>query len=312
MTWFRVDDGFYDHPKIAHLNMAARGLWVTCGSYCGKHLTDGHIARNQIRRLGGTPAQIRNLIESGVWFECDLHPNCVAFHDWIEQQPTRESIINRRADDAKRKHEAREAKRAEQQRQRNVRTGLRTDTSEGVRTESALPDPTRPDPKRTNSPNAAGLRNVDHAAAAAETTFSDGTPIPEAPDAEEHPPTRGSLALVPQPRRDVTSTAATAATAVRLHIPATIPATVRDALAAEVTRLARDPGVERADIDTALDVWATRPAAGPKLLPHLVADAARARQARAAPTVTKATQRAQATLAAGEALIAKLHQQEQP
>lgn len=307
MTWFRVDDGFYDHPKIAHLNMAARGLWVTCGSYCGKHLTDGHIARNQIRRLGGTPAQIRNLIESGVWFECDLHPNCVAFHDWIEQQPTRESIINRRADDAKRKHEAREAKRAEQQRQRNVRTGLRTDTSEGVRTESALPDPTRPDHKRTNSPNAAGLRNVGDEAAAA--TFSDGTPVPEPPD--EGPITRGSLALVPThtPRRDVTPSAATA---VRLHIPATIPATVRDALAAEVTRLARDPGVERADIDTALDVWATRPAAGPKLLPHLVADAARARQARAAPTVTKATQRAQATLAAGEALIAKLHQQEQP
>lgn len=305
MTWFRVDDGFYDHPKIAHLNMAARGLWVTCGSYCGKHLTDGHIARNQIRRLGGTPAQIRNLIESGVWFQCDLHPNCVAFHDWIEQQPTRESIINRRADDAKRKHEAREAKRAEQQKRRNVRTGHPPDTSEGVRTESALPDPTRPDHKRTNSPNAAGLRNVDREAAAAETTFSDGTPIPEAPD--EHPPTRGSLALVPQPRRDVTSTAATA---VRLHIPATIPATVRDALAAEVTRLARDPGVERADIDTALDVWATRPAAGPKLLPHLVADAARARQARAAPTVTKATQRAQATLAAGEELIAELKNQE--
>ncbi|WVX88149.1 hypothetical protein SEA_LITNINMCQUEEN_93 [Gordonia phage LitninMcQueen] len=152
MTWFRVDDGFHDHPKTQEASMAARGLWVTCGSYCSRHLTDGHITSRQVRKEGGTSAQIRSLLDCGLWKVCDLHPNCYSFHDWIEQQPQRNDVLNRRAEDAERKRKAREAKRDNQQKHENVQP----DTDSDVRPESALPDPTRPDHiKKQRSANAA-------------------------------------------------------------------------------------------------------------------------------------------------------------
>lgn len=51
MTWFKVDDGFYDHPKVENLSMAARGLWVTAGSWCAKQLTDGVISKKKLGSL---------------------------------------------------------------------------------------------------------------------------------------------------------------------------------------------------------------------------------------------------------------------
>lgn len=113
MTWFRVDDGWRNHPKVSALSMAARGLWVTCGNYCAEQLTDGHIDRKQIRKEGGTAIQIRDLIAAGLWIECEDHPRCIRFHDWLGSQPSRESVLSRRTRDAELKAEAREAKKAQ-------------------------------------------------------------------------------------------------------------------------------------------------------------------------------------------------------
>lgn len=155
MTWFKVDDGFYDHPKIETLSMAARGLWVTAATWCAKQLTDGVIPAAKVRKLGGTKAQIHALIKAGLWIEMrdDSGAKCYAFHDWLDQQPSRESILERRANDAQRKQEARNAKSDKQRKRKNVRMDVRTESaapsawpSEG---ESALPDPTRPDPTRS-------------------------------------------------------------------------------------------------------------------------------------------------------------------
>lgn len=150
MTWFKVDDSFYDHPKIADLGMAARGLWVTAGSYCGRHLTDGHITKKQVRKLGGTPAQVRDLCAAGVWIVCRSHNDCYVFHDWIDMQPTRESEQKRRAEQAERKQRSRERKAANQSKPENVTRDdnvTEPDASRVTHTSSRArrPDPTRPD-----------------------------------------------------------------------------------------------------------------------------------------------------------------------
>lgn len=156
MTWFKVDDSFYDHPKIAELSMAARGLWVTAGSYCSRHLTDGHITGKQVRKLGGTAPQVRDLVRIGVWIECELHSesnsNCYAFHDWIEMQPTRESEKKRLAIQAERKRKSRERKWVDQPEPENVtRDDLvtaenvsRVTSTSRTRARGRRPDPTRP------------------------------------------------------------------------------------------------------------------------------------------------------------------------
>ena len=46
MSWFRCDDGLADHPKVMALDdraLPAMGLWLFCGVYCSKHLTDGFV-----------------------------------------------------------------------------------------------------------------------------------------------------------------------------------------------------------------------------------------------------------------------------
>ncbi|MGP5578646.1 hypothetical protein [Corynebacterium flavescens] len=167
MTWFKVDDGFYDHPKVLELDNASIGLWTLAGSYCARHLTDGVITDRQIRAIGGTRRQAEKLVAAGLWSRdeapasarrsrADASPSVrrYFFNDWSDFQPSRDEVTAKRNEDAERKRAARAAKRDKQRKCENVRSDVpadvQTDGVEGVRsdvrTSSALPGPTRPDP----------------------------------------------------------------------------------------------------------------------------------------------------------------------
>ncbi|GAC60628.1 MULTISPECIES: hypothetical protein [Gordonia] len=152
MTWFKVDDGFYDHPKLVGVSMASRGLWVTAGSYCSRHLTDGVISWRQIRALGGTKAQVRGLLDAGLWRAIGERSGSesFAFHDWIESQPTKSSVLDARERERNKKAKWREAKSkkaADQQEEGNVHGGQVGHGDRGQNRPSTVsrPDPTRPD-----------------------------------------------------------------------------------------------------------------------------------------------------------------------
>lgn len=151
--WFKVDDGFYDHPKLVGVPMASRGLWVTAGSYCSRHLTDGVISWRQIRALGGTKAQVRGLLDAGLWRAIGERSGSesFAFHDWIESQPTKSSVLDARERERNKKAKWREAKgkkAADQQEGGNVHGGQVGHGDRGQNRPSTVsrPDPTRPDP----------------------------------------------------------------------------------------------------------------------------------------------------------------------
>lgn len=118
-------------------------------------------------------------------------------------------------------------------------------------------------------------------APASDAEFADGTPIPPEPDDD-----RAELVLVTDdaPVVEIASRApkvhvgSSVQTLVRQHVPAGIPKDVQRKVAEQAQRLANDPNVDRRDLEAALVEWARRSDAGPGLLPHLVADAARARQ----------------------------------
>lgn len=155
MPWFKVDDGFYDHPKVLELDMAARGLWVMAGAYCARHLTDGVITGRQIKVIGGTQKQAEKLVAAGLWNADDAPPSArrYAFNDWREFQPTRDDVLSKRREDAERKRLARGVKRNKQQERKNVRADVQADSEApsalpGLRAPSALPDPARPDPSQ--------------------------------------------------------------------------------------------------------------------------------------------------------------------
>lgn len=93
MPWFLVDDDLAFHPKAAAAGDAALGLWTRAGSYCSKYLTEGFVSTTALRQLHARPAQVRALIDAGLWVEVD---GGYRFHQWEERQPSREEVEERR------------------------------------------------------------------------------------------------------------------------------------------------------------------------------------------------------------------------
>lgn len=147
MTWFKVDDGFWSHPKSAPLSNDAVALWVRAGAYCCQHLTDGFVKASVLRMLGERESA-DELVDSGLWRDVT---GGWRFHDWDEYQETSETVKKRREDARDRQRKAREARESkrrmsqgESQRESHVTDGVTDSVSHGV---SSLP-PTRPDPTR--------------------------------------------------------------------------------------------------------------------------------------------------------------------
>ena len=156
MTWFKVDDGFYDHPKVANLSLAARGLWVTMGSWCAKHETDGEISERQLRGLGGTRRLIDQLVEARMLERIctESAPNVYRMCSWSEWNPTSHELKAKRDAWRESKSKFREQKRAERGKRESVQAGhneVSNWVSNGVSNEvsngvSRTTDPSRPDP----------------------------------------------------------------------------------------------------------------------------------------------------------------------
>lgn len=97
MSWFRCDDRLGDHPKVMALDeklLPAMGLWVLCGVYCSKHLTDGFVPRKVVRMYGGErlakDLEAAGLFKpaSGGW----------VLHDYLDWNPSKEQVLKTRAD----------------------------------------------------------------------------------------------------------------------------------------------------------------------------------------------------------------------
>jgi len=88
MPWFKLDDGFYDNPKVARAGNSAIGLWVRAATWSAKHLTDGHIPADVMRSLG-TTAQAAQLEA----IRMVVHVNGeYIIPDWLDYNPSAEQV----------------------------------------------------------------------------------------------------------------------------------------------------------------------------------------------------------------------------
>jgi hypothetical protein len=94
VPWFNVDDGFCSHPKALATSLSARGLWVTAGSWCSAHLTDGVVPSHVLASLGGTPELADELVAAGLW---KRRRGAFVFHEWSPRNPTRVEVEAMRA-----------------------------------------------------------------------------------------------------------------------------------------------------------------------------------------------------------------------
>jgi hypothetical protein len=107
MPWFKVDDGFHGHPKVVELSVAAIGVWTVSGSWCAQYLTDGEITMKTVRRLGGEPELVEELVAAGLWEETVTG---YRFHDWLVYQPAKVSVEGERTAARDRMRDLRAAK----------------------------------------------------------------------------------------------------------------------------------------------------------------------------------------------------------
>src|SRR4051794_35615620 len=66
--WTRLEDSFYDHPKVMAAGNEALGLYVRGLTYCSRHLTDGLIPKRMAQQLAdGNPEAIDALLAAKLW-----------------------------------------------------------------------------------------------------------------------------------------------------------------------------------------------------------------------------------------------------
>jgi hypothetical protein len=93
VTWFKLSDHFYDHPKVMAAGNSAVGLWSRCASYTAKHELDGRIPRS-VAHTWGSRKDISRLLETGLWIECE---ESYWMPNFLEYNPSAEKIRTDRA-----------------------------------------------------------------------------------------------------------------------------------------------------------------------------------------------------------------------
>lgn len=189
MVWFNVDDTLPMHERVIRAGNAAMGLWVRAGAWSAGQLTDGFVPREVARTLGSS-AEIRKLVQVGLWHEVD---GGYRFHAWAhdgtgqKRQPTKAEVEERRRIERERKASARAAARARDTATtpgtvpQGVPVGHRPDTRPESRGVSALPSHTKPYLEEKRAP--IGALSIDEPAEA-------GPSIPSSTDlaiVTEHP-----------------------------------------------------------------------------------------------------------------------------
>lgn len=155
MSWAKLDDAFYDNPKVVDTSREAIGVFVCGLSYCARHLTNGRIALAIVPSLVGPNKSaleiiVTELVAKGFWHAVS---GGYLVHDYLHFNPTKYQVQKRRKDAENRKK--RWANRNANGTRSEAIIATRSErvpnlSMERVRntTSERPPDPTRPDPTR--------------------------------------------------------------------------------------------------------------------------------------------------------------------
>lgn len=153
MTWFKIDDNFFLHPKVIAAGNSAVGLFVRAGAWSSNHLTDGFIP-HAVALMFGSQDDVDNLLAVDLWAEVD---GGYQIPDFLEYNPSAESV---KAEQARRSEAGKVAGAASGKARRTIRERSTNDsatTSFANRSQIVAPIvPTspepRPDPTRSKTP----------------------------------------------------------------------------------------------------------------------------------------------------------------
>lgn len=145
MVWFKVSDEFDVHHKVLAAGDSAIGLWVRCGAYASRLLTDGFVPMAvALMYAGGEASKIDHLVSAGLW---EMVDGGFQMHDFTEYNPTRDDAYAERRRKAENQKAYAERKRLERENRMITGEADRSDDRPQADHVPTRPDPTRPSSK---------------------------------------------------------------------------------------------------------------------------------------------------------------------
>lgn len=147
MTWARVDDAWWCHPKVLTLDLDARGLWVSALSWSCQQSTD-QIPDAIVRMCGDDGTAAKKLVVAGLWDESD--DGGWVIHDWDDYQSERAKKAAAGRKGGKKSGESRRASKQDDE----ADDGASHEAEPGASDEAGptRPVPSLPNPKNATSP----------------------------------------------------------------------------------------------------------------------------------------------------------------
>ena len=88
--WFKVCDGFSEHPKAIQAGNEAVGVWTRMGSWSSRYCTGGVVPHVKALAIAGAMAPLTALLKAGLLEREDKDEADWVFHDWEDANPTAE------------------------------------------------------------------------------------------------------------------------------------------------------------------------------------------------------------------------------
>lgn len=116
MTWVKLDDQFFTHPKALAAGKDGRALFIAGLCYSSAHLTDGTIPKPALSIVAAMAhvkqSSARQVVAAGLWEE---HDDRYVVHDYLDHQTSRERVEAERGRAKQRKDRFKERQKERQQ-----------------------------------------------------------------------------------------------------------------------------------------------------------------------------------------------------
>jgi hypothetical protein len=101
MTWVRLDDNYFEHPKVAAVGDDAALLNLAAVCWCNRQLTDGLIPKGKVATLvhKRTAPLVKLLVtvhhpnKSPLWHD---EGECYRIHDYLKYQDSKQKVLGKR------------------------------------------------------------------------------------------------------------------------------------------------------------------------------------------------------------------------
>lgn len=94
VSWAKLDDGFWMHPKTVRAGNENAGIFCRCLSYCGAYLTDGLVPEPVALSIAGSKKALESVIAAGLLER--LETGSVVIRDYADYNPLRDQVETER------------------------------------------------------------------------------------------------------------------------------------------------------------------------------------------------------------------------